>query len=113
MRMNQPISIPGIGRLEGFNSREVVLQATAFSFLLFVIAEHIASELSNSLSLLGDAFAMTLDVAAYVASIFAERLNAERAAMRETTKHLVDLQLGVCRPEEFVNRCKKKGKKTT
>ena len=72
MRMNQPISIPGIGSLEGFNSREVVLQATAFSFLLFVIAEYIASELSNSLSLLGDAFAMTLDVAAYVASVFGD-----------------------------------------
>ena len=47
-----------------------VLKITALSFFLFVVAEVIGAFISNSLSLLGDASAMSMDVSTYVISIF-------------------------------------------
>ena len=47
-----------------------VLKITALSFFLFVVAEVVGAFVSNSLSLLGDASAMSMDVSTYVISIF-------------------------------------------
>jgi hypothetical protein len=43
-------------------SNHLLLQVAAFSFLVFVIAEIVGALASNSLSLLGDAAAMSVDV---------------------------------------------------
>ena len=43
-------------------SNKMILSVSAISFLLFVIAEFIGAFASNSLSLLGDAGAMSIDV---------------------------------------------------
>ena len=43
-------------------SNQVLLRVAAFSFLAFVLAEVVGAVASNSLSLLGDAAAMSVDV---------------------------------------------------
>lgn len=43
-------------------SNQVLLRVAAFSFLVFVLAEVVGALASNSLSLLGDAAAMSVDV---------------------------------------------------
>ena len=43
-------------------TNQCILQALAFSFFIFVVAEIIGAVASNSLSLLGDAAAMSVDV---------------------------------------------------
>ena len=59
-----------------------VLKLTALSFFIFVVAEMVGAVWGNSLSLLGDASAMSLDVSSYVISIIVEefklRNNNER-----------------------------------
>ena len=55
-------------------SNQRLLQVTTSLFLLFVIAEFIGSIRSNSLSLLGDASAMSIDVVAYLCNMIAEYL---------------------------------------
>ncbi len=55
-------------------SNQRLLQVTTCLFLLFVIAEFIGSIRSNSLSLLGDASAMSIDVVAYLCNMIAEYL---------------------------------------
>lgn len=55
-------------------SNQRLLQVTTFLFLIFVVAEFIGSIRSNSLSLLGDASAMSIDVVAYLCNMIAEYL---------------------------------------
>ena len=43
-------------------SNQLLLKVAAFSFLIFVLAEVVGALASNSLSLLGDAAAMSVDV---------------------------------------------------
>ena len=70
-----------------------VLKITAISFFLFVVAEVVGAVLSNSLSLLGDASAMSLDVSTYVISIFVEefKLRNHGARLSVDTMWLVDI----------------------
>jgi len=74
-----------------------VLKITALSFFLFVLAEIVGAIASNSLSLLGDASAMALDVSTYVISIFVEefKLRNEGGKMSSTTLWLVDIGIPV------------------
>lgn len=53
-------------------SNSLVLNITLIGFFLFVVAEFVASFLSGSLSLLGDASAMSIDVFAYAVNMAAE-----------------------------------------
>lgn len=55
-------------------TNSIILTVFAVSFLLFVIAEVIGALLGNSLSLLGDAAAMSVDVFAYLCNLYAENL---------------------------------------
>lgn len=60
-------------------SNQSLLRLAAFTFLIFVIAEVVGAIRSHSLSLLGDAIAMSVDVFTYFANMYAE-----------ATKHNVD-----------------------
>jgi Co/Zn/Cd efflux system component len=51
-----------------------ILIITAAAFTLFVIAEIFGAIFSNSISLLGDALAMSIDVFTYLSNIYAERV---------------------------------------
>ena len=53
-------------------SNRTLLQVAASSFLIFVILEVIGALKSNSLSLLGDAIAMSVDVFTYFTNLYAE-----------------------------------------
>lgn len=55
---------------------QCLLVITAALFALFVIAEVIGALAGNSLSLLGDAAAMSVDVMSYFSNIYAERVKA-------------------------------------
>lgn len=53
-------------------SNRTLLQVAASTFLLFMIAEVVGALRSNSLSLLGDAIAMSVDVFTYFTNLYAE-----------------------------------------
>lgn len=53
-------------------SNRTLLQVAASTFLLFMIAEVVGALKSNSLSLLGDAIAMSVDVFTYFTNLYAE-----------------------------------------
>lgn len=53
-------------------SNQRVLQVIAICFLLFVIAEAVGAAISHSLSLAGDAAAMSIDVFSYIVNMGAE-----------------------------------------
>lgn len=53
-------------------SNKTLLQVAATSFLLFVVLETLGALHSNSLSLLGDAIAMSVDVFTYFTNLYAE-----------------------------------------
>ncbi len=68
-------------------SNHMILQISALLFGLFVVAEVIGAFISGSLSLLGDASAMTVDVLTYLANLYAEHLkysNYHSPRMRST-----------------------------
>jgi Co/Zn/Cd efflux system component len=54
-----------------------ILLITTIAFTLFVIAEIIGALVSNSISLLGDAMAMSVDVVTYLSNIYAERVKSK------------------------------------
>eukprot|EP01039_Chlorochromonas_danica_P000722 gene722-784_t len=62
-----------IPKVSNFN----VLLITAVMFGLFVIAEVIGALAGNSLSLLGDAAAMSVDVFTYITNMYAERVKGK------------------------------------
>jgi Co/Zn/Cd efflux system component len=69
-------------------SNRHLLEIAAYSFLSFVIAECIGAYYSDSLSLLGDAIAMSVDVVTYFSNIYAESLKLDvfrRRSMRIVT----------------------------
>ena len=51
---------------------QIILQVVTVLFFLFVIGEIIGAVISNSLSLIGDASAMSIDVISYLANMYAE-----------------------------------------
>jgi Co/Zn/Cd efflux system component len=54
------------------NKKFLILTSTLFT--LFMVSEIVGAHVSNSLSLLGDAIAMSIDVANYVTTIYTENL---------------------------------------
>lgn len=79
--------------LRGKSSNQSVLMVTAVSFALFVISEIIGALASNSLSLLGDAAAMSVDVFTYFANMYAERVKAKSkdGVIDPTTKFIIEV----------------------
>jgi Co/Zn/Cd efflux system component len=65
------------GNQETSKSNQVILFWMTLLFFLFVVAEYVGATLGNSLALLGDAVAMSIDVFTYVMNIYAERMKAK------------------------------------
>ena len=74
--------------LESKSSNQRILQLATLCFSLFVLAELVGSALSHSLSLLGDAAAMVVDVFAYAANMYAEH-SKERTGWLDERTHLL------------------------
>jgi Co/Zn/Cd efflux system component len=62
---------------ESPKQNQVVLMVTCVTFSLFVVAEIVGALASNSLSLLGDAAAMSVDVFTYFCNMWAERMKSK------------------------------------
>ena len=73
---------------ESKSSNQRILQVATLCFSLFVLAELLGSALSHSLSLLGDAAAMSVDVFAYAANMYAEH-SKERTGWVDERTHLL------------------------
>lgn len=72
-------------------SNQRILWISAISFLTFVIAEVIGASVSNSLSLLGDAAAMSIDVFTYFCSIYVERIKARGEKLSKCTRLMTEV----------------------
>mmetsp|Transcript_19861 Transcript_19861/g.28552 ORF Transcript_19861/g.28552 Transcript_19861/m.28552 type:complete len:308 (+) Transcript_19861:60-983(+) len=72
-------------------SNQFLLRVAAFSFLLFVVAEIIGALASNSLSLLGDAGAMSVDVFTYFCNMYSEHVKATRGSVDNTTRFVLEV----------------------
>ena len=59
---------------DDFSSNKRLLQVLSLSFFLFVVAEIVGAIYSESLSLLGDAAAMSVDVVSYFTNMYAEHV---------------------------------------
>jgi cation diffusion facilitator family transporter len=70
-------------------TNESVLQIAAITFLIFVITEFIGAMLSNSLSLLGDAAAMSVDVLSYWCNLYAERIKSQNGYISLRTRYFL------------------------
>lgn len=70
-----------------------VLYITTASFLLFVIAEIIGAIASNSLALLGDAAAMSVDVFTYACGIWVERIKARGGKMTKFVRLMTEVYI--------------------
>jgi len=57
-----------------------VLRLTALLFFVFVVCECVGAYVSNSLSLLGDAIAMSIDVLTYCINIYVEGDNSFKSS---------------------------------
>ncbi len=69
-----------------------VLWLSAISFGLFVIAEVIAAFAANSLSLLGDAGAMSVDVNAYLSNLYAEHKKKKHGSrLKKKTRIILEI----------------------
>lgn len=74
-------------------SNQTVLGVTCLSFALFVIAEIIGALASGSLSLLGDAAAMSVDVFTYFTNMYAERVKEKTGTLTKSTKILLEIAI--------------------
>lgn len=73
-------------------SNQTVLIVTCASFTIFVIAEIVGAFASNSLSLLGDAAAMSVDVFTYLSNIYVERVKARSGGHVDAkTRFIIDV----------------------
>ena len=72
-------------------SNQVVLGITCASFALFVIAEIIGALAGNSLSLLGDAAAMSVDVFTYLTNMIAECIKSRGGKITWKLKFLIEV----------------------
>lgn len=70
-----------------------LLRVTAFCFALFVASETIGALASGSLSLLGDASAMSVDVFTYFCNMYSEHVKAKYGHVDKCTKMI--LQIGI------------------
>lgn len=74
-------------------SNQFLLRVAAFSFLFFVLAEIVGAFASNSLSLLGDAAAMSVDVFTYFCNMYSEHVKSKFGEVDHTTR--VVLEVGI------------------
>lgn len=72
-----------------------VLQITTSLFLLFVCAEFLGAYSSNSLSLLGDASAMSVDVLSYLCNMYAETRKLASGLNRISERERFMLSIGI------------------
>jgi len=74
-------------------SNERIVWITAAMFFVFVVAEIIGAFASNSLFLLGDAAAMSVDVVSYGCSIWGERVKAKFGSIDLSTRFWIDVYI--------------------
>lgn len=72
-------------------SNEVLLEISLFLFLGFACAEIIGASVSSSLSLIGDAGCMSVDVITYICNAYVEWLKGRFGRMNNRTRYLVDV----------------------
>lgn len=82
----QPIHICGVEL-----SNKFLLRVAAFSFLTFVLAEVVGAFASNSLSLLGDAAAMSVDVFTYFCNMYSEHVKEKYGKVDHTTRLILEV----------------------
>jgi Co/Zn/Cd efflux system component len=78
---------------EQVRSNQTVLCVTAVGFLLFVVAEIIGALAGHSLSLLGDAAAMSVDVFTYFCNMYAENVKARFGSIDRTTRLIIEVYI--------------------
>jgi len=76
-----------------FYSNQTVLMVTCISFFLFVVAEIIGALAGHSLSLLGDAAAMSVDVFSYFSNMYAERIRNRGGDLNRGTKMMLEVYI--------------------
>lgn len=74
-------------------SNQTVLMITTCSFACFVVAEVIGALAGRSLSLLGDAAAMSVDVFSYFTNMYAERLKSRGDVMDRRTRMMLEVYI--------------------
>jgi len=74
-------------------SNQTVLMVTCASFFCFVVAEIVGALAGNSLSLLGDAAAMSVDVFSYFANMWAERIKSRGGVMDRRTRMILEVYI--------------------
>jgi Co/Zn/Cd efflux system component len=74
-------------------SNQLVLGVTAAGFLIFVIAEIFGAVFSNSLSLLGDAAAMSVDVFTYICNMYAERVKSRGEVISNRSRLIMEVYI--------------------
>eukprot|EP01035_Chromulina_nebulosa_P020436 gene20436-26518_t len=91
---NQSINVDNTD-VKGNNeySNQFVLAVTCASFGMFVAAEIIGALASNSLSLLGDASAMSVDVFTYFTNMWAERIKSRDGGIDERTRLILEVAI--------------------
>jgi len=72
-------------------SNQFLLSVAAFSFLAFVIAEVIGALAGNSLSLLGDAAAMSVDVFTYFCNMYSEHVKSKQGTLDINTRLMIEV----------------------
>lgn len=72
-------------------SNQFLLKVAAFSFLAFVVAEIVGALASNSLSLLGDAAAMSVDVFTYFCNMYSEHVKSKYGEVDITTRMVLEV----------------------
>jgi len=74
-------------------TNQQVLIVTTILFGGFVAAEIVGALASNSLSLLGDASAMMVDVFTYFCNMYAERVKAKYGTLDDTTRRILEVYI--------------------
>eukprot|EP01031_Cornospumella_fuschlensis_P035254 gene35254-42709_t len=82
-----------------------ILLIVAILFGLFVVGEIIGALASNSLSLLGDAVAMGIDVFTYIMNMYAEHLKNVYGKLRAQTRKILDIYIPVFSVLALVSVC--------
>lgn len=80
----------GCGECKPLTNRQL-LQLSALSFFIFVIAELLGAIISNSLSLLGDVGAMSVDVLSYFTNLYAEHVKETTPSLSLNMRFLLEV----------------------
>lgn len=82
-------------RLSDIRSNKQFLRIAAILFGLFVLSEIVGALASNSLSLLGDAVAMSIDVATYLANMYTENLKKKYGELSFVWRWALDVYIPI------------------